>query len=103
MKQSSARKIGLLKCPCCGKSRREYLPVDVSFDRLYNTCSEAEQRDLMRAIIDRIDLYPEKPKDGCWIRKIVFNFPVPVNGEEVKEFPLENQTMLEAVCFLSNR
>ena len=72
----------------------------LAFDKLYNTCSEAEQKELMRAIIERIDLYPEKPKDGCWIRKIVFNFPVPVNGEEVKEFPLENQTMLETVCLL---
>ena len=32
---------------------------------------------------------------------IVFNFPVPVNGEEVKELPLENETMLETVCLLS--
>ncbi len=73
----------------------------LAFDKLYNTCSEAEQKELMRAIIERIDLYPEKPKNGCWIRKIVFNFPVSVNGEEVKEFPLDNQTMLETVCALS--
>ena len=72
----------------------------LAFEQLYNTCSEAEQRDLMRALIDRIDLYPEKPNDGCWIRKIVFNFPIPINGEEAKEFPLENQTMLETVCCL---
>lgn len=55
----------------------------------------------MRALIERIDLYPEKPNDGCWIRKIVFKFPIPVNGEEVKEFPLGNETMLEAVALLS--
>ena len=73
----------------------------LAFDQLYNTCSEAEQRDLMRALIERIDLYPEKPKGGCWIRKIVFNFPIPINGEEVQEFPLENQTMFETVVSLS--
>ena len=54
----------------------------------------------MRALIERIDLYSEKPNDGCWIRKIIFNFPIPINGEEVQEFPLENQTMLETVCCL---
>jgi site-specific DNA recombinase len=43
----------------------------------------------MRALIEQIDLYPEKPNDGCWIRKIVFNFPIPINGEQVQEFPLE--------------
>lgn len=42
----------------------------------------------------------EKRKDGCWIKNIVFNFPVPVNGEEVKELPLENGMMLETVCLL---
>ena len=37
----------------------------LAFEQLYNTYSEAEQRELMRAIIDRIDLYSEKPNDGC--------------------------------------
>ena len=55
----------------------------------------------MKAFIERIELFPEKRKDGCWIKNIVFNFPVPVNGEEVKKLPLENETMLETVCLLS--
>lgn len=32
---------------------------------------------------------------------IVFNFPIPVNGEEVKELPLENETILETVVLMS--
>ena len=55
----------------------------------------------MRAFIERIELFPEKQPDGNWIRKIIFNFPVPVNGAEVKELPLENETMVETVCLLS--
>ena len=54
----------------------------------------------MRAFIERIDLYPEKQKDGNWIRNMVFNFPVPVNGQEVTELPLESGTMLESVVLL---
>jgi len=45
-------------------------------------------------------MFPEKRKDGSWIRKIVFNFPVPVDGEEVKELPLETETTVETVCLL---
>ena len=56
----------------------------------------------MKAFIERIELFPEKRKDGCWITKIIFNLPVPVNGEEVKELPLENETMLETVTLLSH-
>ncbi len=57
----------------------------------------------MRALIERIELYPEKPKNGCWIRKIVFNFPVPINGEDIRELPLENEKMLETVVLLSRK
>ena len=54
----------------------------------------------MKAFIERIDLYPEKRKDGCWIRSIVFNFPMPVEGGEVKELSLESETTVETVCLL---
>ncbi|MDY5804895.1 MAG: recombinase family protein, partial [Oscillospiraceae bacterium] len=55
----------------------------------------------MKAFIERIEMFPEKRKDGSWIKKIVFNFPVPVDGEEVKELPLETETTVEAVILLS--
>lgn len=75
----------------------------LAFDEVYNAATEMEQKEFMRAFIERIDLYPEKQEDGNWIRNIVFNFPVPVNGQEVKELPLETETTLETVCLLSNR
>ena len=73
------------------------------FDEVYGAATEFEQKEFMQAFIERIDLYPEKQEDGNWIRNIVFNFPVPVNGQEVKELPLETGTTLETVCLLSNR
>ena len=54
----------------------------------------------MREFIERIELFPEKQPDGNWIRKIIFNFPVPVNGTEVKELPLESGTTLETLLRL---
>ena len=55
----------------------------------------------MKAFIERIEMFPEKRKDGSWIKKIVFNFPVPVDGEEVKELPLETETTVECVVKLT--
>ena len=75
----------------------------LSFDKLYNTFTEVEQRDFMRSFIERIDIYPEKPENGCWIRNIVFNFPMPVNGKEITALPLESEATVETVCLLSNR
>ena len=57
----------------------------------------------MKAFIERIEMFPEKRKDGSWIKKIVFNFPVPVDGEEVKELPLETEPTVETVVMLSHK
>lgn len=73
----------------------------LSFDKLYNTFTEAEQRDFMRSFIERIDIYPEKPENGCWIRNIVFNFPMPVKGKEITALPLESESTVETVCLLT--
>ena len=67
----------------------------LAFDQVYEAASEVERKEFMRAFIERIELFPEKQPDGNWIRKIIFNFPVPVNGTEVKELPLENETIVE--------
>ena len=73
----------------------------LAFDQVYEAASEVERKEFMRAFIERIELFPEKQLDGNWIRKIIFNFPVPVNGTEVKELPLENETMVETVVLMT--
>ena len=70
----------------------------LAFNQVYEAASEVERKE--RAFIERIELFPEKQPDGNWIRKIIFNFPVPVNGIEVKELPLENETMVETLLRL---
>ena len=67
----------------------------LAFDEVYHSATEAEQKEFMKAFIERIEMFPEKRKDGSWIKKIVFNFPVPIDGEEVKELPLETETTVE--------
>lgn len=72
----------------------------LAFDQVYEVVSEVERKEFVRAFIERIEFFSEKQPDGNWIRKIIFNFPVPVNGTEVKELPLENETMVETVVSL---
>lgn len=74
-----------------------------TFDELYSELEDTEKRDLMRAIIERIDLYPERRADGCWVKNIVFNFPVPVNGVALKELTLENETTLDSVVLMTRK
>ena len=72
----------------------------MAFDTLYDSFSELEQKQFMQTFIERIDIYPERPANGCWIKNIVFKFPIPMDGKEVREFPLENETMLEVTALL---
>lgn len=73
----------------------------LAFDEVYNAATEVEQKEFMRAFIERIDIFPEKQPNGNWIRNIVFAFPVPYNGKEIREFPLESQSTVECVIALS--
>ena len=73
----------------------------LAFDEIYNAATEVEQKEFMRAFIERIDIFPEKRPDGNWIRNIVFAFPVPYNGKEIREFPLESQSTVECVLLMS--
>ena len=72
----------------------------LAFDEVYSMATEAEQKEFMQAFIERIELFPEKRKDGCWIRNIIFNFPIPINGNDVLEYPLESLQTVETVCLL---
>ena len=58
----------------------------LAFDQVYEAASEVERKEFMRAFIERIELFPEKQPDGNWIRKIIFNFPVPVSGAEAVSY-----------------
>ena len=75
----------------------------LTFDELYDEFNEAEKKDFMKSFVERIDIYPKKPENGCWIKNIVFNFPIPMNGEEITELPLESQKTAETIVVLKNR
>jgi site-specific DNA recombinase len=51
-------------------------------------------------MIQKVELYPEKRKDGCWIRSLTFKFLIPTRGYEIMEFPLELLTTIESVVTL---
>ena len=54
-------------------------------------------------MIEKVEIYPEKRKDGCWVCNLTFKFPIPTNEDEVKEFPLESLTTIESVCTLTKK
>ena len=73
-------------------------PMLIAFNEIYPTFCKADQKQFIRAFVERIDLYPEKPDHGIWIRSITFNFPIPMNGKDVREMPLESKDIVECVA-----
>lgn len=58
-----------------------------AFNEVYSECTDAEKKQFMQAFIERIDIFPERRKDGNWIQNIKFQFPVPIikEGKEVAQ------------------
>ena len=71
------------------------------FDQLYGSFTEIEKKKFMQALIEKIELYPEKQPDGNWLKHITFNFPIPTKGGQVTEYPLESREALETVMRFS--
>ena len=66
------------------------------FDEIYRECTDAEKK-FMQSFVERIELYPERRKDGNWIKNILFIFSIPVVREDeelarIGGISLENST-----------
>lgn len=74
----------------------------IYFDRLYDLMSEEERRKLMEALIQEIQIYPERQPNGQWLKSITFRLPI-IDGE--MKIPvndgLEKNVHVETVCLLS--
>ncbi len=62
-----------------------------------------EKKNHSQTLIGYIEaIYPEKQKDGHFIKTLHFNFPIRYKGEEMWSFFPLNETTVECVPLLSN-
>ena len=90
-----AQILDLKKSSISADSIYEFL---LHFDDIYRECTDAEKKKFMQSFVDRIELYPERRKDGNWIKNISFNFSIPVvrDDEELARIggiSMENSTL----------
>ena len=90
-----AQILDLKKSSISANSIYEFL---LHFDEIYRECTDAEKKKFMQSFVDRIELYPERRKDGNWIKNVLFNFSIPVVREDEKlarigGISLENSTL----------
>ena len=72
--------------------------VLIYFEKLYGVMNEAEQRQLIEALISEIQIYPERQPNGQWLKSIKFKLPI---IEEDMSISLDNEEQVETVVLLS--
>lgn len=76
----------------------EYL---LQFRKVYDLMTDFEKKTFMKSFISRIELFPEKQKDGRWVKSIHFHFPVYYHEHMTKEIFPPSKTTDESVALLT--
>ena len=84
--------------------------IDEMLDNI-DDMNDADKKTLMNLLIEKIEIYPEKQKDGRWIKSVQFKIPLNIDGkavdtlffddEEDTENSLPTGKHVETVCLLS--
>jgi site-specific DNA recombinase len=71
----------------------------LAFDELYGEMDESGKKELLRAIIERIDLFPEKREDGCGSGISCFPSRFRSRGMRSRNCPWKSQRLLRRYAF----
>jgi site-specific DNA recombinase len=74
--------------------------VLICFDKLYDKMNQTEKRQLVSALVDKVEIYEEKQENGQWLKSITFKLPI-IEGREL--ISLDNSDRVETVCLLSRK
>lgn len=72
----------------------------VFFDRMYDNMNEAERREFIEQLIEKVEVYDERQSNGQWLKAIEFKLPI---IEHDMKLSLDNGDSVETVCLLVNR
>ena len=72
----------------------------VFFDRMYDNMNEAEGREFIEQLIEKVEVYEERQPNGQWLRTIEFKLPI---IEHDMKLSLDNGNSVETVCLLSRK
>lgn len=83
--------------------------IDEMLDNI-DDMNDADKKTLMNLLIEKIEIYPEKQKDGRWIKSVQFKIPLNIDGkavdtlffddEEDTENSLPTGKHVETICLL---
>jgi len=71
-----------------------------NYDKLYNQMSDLEKKEFYHALIEKIDLYPERTSDGRILKHIDFKFPISYDTSD-GAIRLINENDVETVVLIT--
>ena len=69
----------------------------VFFDRMYDNMNDAERREFIEQLIEKVELYDERQSNGQWLKAIEFKLPI---IEHDMKLSLDNGNSVETVVQL---
>lgn len=69
----------------------------VFFDRMYDNMNEAERREFIEQLIEKVEVYDERQSNGQWLKAIEFKLPI---IEHDMKLSLDNGDSVETVALL---
>ncbi len=75
----------------------------VFFEKYYSQFSDAEKKEFMNVLIEKIEIFEEEQENGLFLKSITFRFPIYFKSGYVKELCLTEKSTFETVVLLSQR
>ena len=72
----------------------------VFFDKMYDRMNEAERREFIEQLIEKVEVYDERQSNGQWLKAIEFNLPI---IEHNMKLSLDNGDSVETIVLLSGK
>lgn len=72
----------------------------VFFDKMYDIMNEAEKRDFVTQLIQKVEVYEERQPNGQWLKAIEFKLPI---IEHDMKLSLDNGDSVETCVLLTKR
>lgn len=70
----------------------------VFFDKMYDRMNEAEKREFIEQLIEKVEVYEERQPNGQWLRTIEFKLPIIKHD---MKWSLDNGDSVETVVLMS--
>ena len=73
------------------------------FDKLYNMLTDVEKKAFLNSFVEEVHIFEEPQADGKFLKSIKFRFPIPYEGDSIRELSWDKSSTVEAVALLKRR